>query len=216
MTKTLGNRCSVHLSYGAERQTGTDAAENTASGPKHVPMADASGNPVSAPTLCPCNLDVRAALPRFLAKVSPEPMSGCWLWTGATQTNGYGSIGFGSSGRTMLAHRFSYVAHRGPVPDGLTLDHLCRVRLCVNPDHLEAVTGAENNRRGESPTAQNIRKTHCQQGHPLSGPNLYVKPSTGKRQCRECLRAAQRAWYARNLAGPAANDNAEKAMGGGR
>jgi hypothetical protein len=71
----------------------------------------------------------------------------CWLWTGTIANNGYGHI-YREGGPLMTAHRLSYEVHVGPIPDGLTIDHLCRVRHCVNPDHLEPVTVAENNRRG--------------------------------------------------------------------
>ena len=70
----------------------------------------------------------------------------CWLWTGAKTTAGYGSLGMGNR-RTGYAHRYAYSILVGPVPDGLELDHLCRVRHCVRPDHLEPVTGFENKRR---------------------------------------------------------------------
>lgn len=83
--------------------------------------------------------------PRMAAKVRVSA-GGCWLWTGAIQTRGYGSTGIGG-GRTGLAHRVAYVALVGPIPQGLTLDHLCEVKRCVNPAHLEPVTAAENLRR---------------------------------------------------------------------
>ena len=70
----------------------------------------------------------------------------CWLWTGATQTRGYGSVGVGN-GRTALAHRVAYQQTVGPIPDGMTIDHVCENKVCVNPDHLEVVTRAENTRR---------------------------------------------------------------------
>src|SRR4051812_35687163 len=83
-------------------------------------------------------------------KIFPEPMSGCWLWTGALNYNGYGTYSWAEEdGRhTYLAHRLVYIIERGPIPDGLQLDHLCRLRCCVNPDHLEPVTSGENARRG--------------------------------------------------------------------
>jgi hypothetical protein len=103
----------------------------------------------------------------------------CWVWQLRVDRDGYGR----TDGR--LAHRVSYETHRGPIPEGLTIDHLCRIRACVNPGHLEAVTMAENVRRGESFAALNARKTHCPQGHPLSGPNLMVERN-GARRCRAC------------------------------
>ena len=80
---------------------------------------------------------------RFMAKVAKS--DGCWMWTGAVATSGYGRIGEGA--RTLQAHRVAYQLLVGPIPEGLHIDHLCRVRLCVRPDHLEPVTQAENNIR---------------------------------------------------------------------
>jgi hypothetical protein len=99
----------------------------------------------------------------------------CWLWTGTTAAHGYGQMRRG--GRTLPAHRVSYELLVGPIPPGLHIDHLCRVRACVNPAHLEAVTQKENNRRAHA-----VRKI-CRHGHPLDG----VRPN-GYRYCRECKR----------------------------
>jgi hypothetical protein len=127
---------------------------------------------------------------RFVSKISPEPMSGCWLWTGAIGDKGCGGFGVSEAGkkRTLLAHRISWAAFVGPIPTGLQLDHKCRVRCCVNPDHLEPVTPRENQRRGNAPSGLNARRTHCVHGHELSGANLYVRPDNGNRCCVECGR----------------------------
>ena len=117
---------------------------------------------------------------RFMDKVSPEPNSGCWLWTAFVNPGGYGTFWMGD--KLTMAHRTAYKMFVGEIPDGLELDHLCRVRSCVNPDHLEAVTSQENSQRGKS---ANREKTHCPQGHEYSAENTYVTPS-GHRQCREC------------------------------
>jgi hypothetical protein len=134
---------------------------------------------------------------RFWAKVNVTP--DCWEWTAAlnVKEDGYGS--FGGNGQIVLAHRFSYVLLVGPIPEGLTLDHLCRNRRCVNPDHLEPVTLRENILRGEGLTAKNARKTHCPSGHPYSGENLYVSPK-GDRRCRSCRR--ERIEYRKDLESP--------------
>lgn len=85
----------------------------------------------------------------------------------------------------MRAHRFAYELHKGPIPKGLEIDHLCRNTLCVNPNHLEAVTHRENVRRGTSPTARNAMKSECKRGHPLDEKNTYLD-GTG-RKCKKCL-----------------------------
>lgn len=123
-----------------------------------------------------------SAMERFMAQVMCDPNSGCWLWTGTLQPRGYAN--FALQGRTVLGHRFAYEMLRGEIPSGLQLDHLCRVRSCVNPDHLEPVTSAVNCRRGESRAAQNARKTHCIYGHEFSPANTYRHG--GKRKCRTC------------------------------
>lgn len=122
-----------------------------------------------------------------------EKTDTCWLWTGYVQPNGYGALGF--AGQRQQAHRLIYEISAGPIPDGLTLDHLCRVRHCVNPEHLEPVTNIENVMRGEGPCAQNARKTHCKRGHEFT-PENTKSVATG-RSCRACL---QLHWDAANAA----------------
>lgn len=125
---------------------------------------------------------------RFWGKVTVT--SGCWKWTGSRNPSGYGLLGVvGASGRqtTMGAHRVAYELLVGPIPDGLEIDHLCRVRHCVNPAHLEPVTRQENMRRGSK-----ANQTHCKRGHALAGANMY-KRSNGTRACRACLSLHHRA-----------------------
>ena len=129
---------------------------------------------------------------RFDEKWSPEPNTGCWLWEAGTNHDGYGQ--FRSGGERVLAHRYAYVRWVGPIPDGLQLDHLCRVPPCVNPEHLEPVTCRENLLRGETAAALNAAKTHCVHGHEFTPESTYVCPN-GWRQCRVCRAAANARWY---------------------
>lgn len=129
---------------------------------------------------------------RFAAKVSYAD-SGCWEWTAALQSQGYGS--FADQGAIHLAHRWSYERHVGPIPDGLQIDHLCRNRTCVNPAHLEPVTQAENRRRG----LYGVLATHCRRGHAMTADNTYAHPR-GQRVCLTCRRAHSRAYRQRKAA----------------
>lgn len=117
---------------------------------------------------------------RFWPKV--DASGDCWLWTASRFPDGYGS--FSVNGRARGAHRVAYELLVGPIPSGLTLDHLCRNPSCVNPTHLEPVTDRENVRRGHGPTAVNARKTHCIHGHLLDEQNTYIYPAG--RCCRRC------------------------------
>lgn len=105
--------------------------------------------------------------------------SPCWIWQRSRDVAGYGRLWrLGHS----LAHRWSYEQHVGPIPEGLELDHLCRVPACVNPGHLEPVSHAENMARS-APAV----KTHCVNGHAYDEANTYARPS-GQRDCRACIR----------------------------
>ena len=137
----------------------------------------------------PINTPGGAIRERLMARITPGA-NGCWVWTGRMATNGYGQ--FWDQGRTILAHRAAYQALRGVIPAGLELDHLCRNRGCVNPDHLEPVTSQENTRRGLGACGLNARKEVCPAGHAYTPENTYTYPRTGHRRCRECGRDRDR------------------------
>jgi hypothetical protein len=109
----------------------------------------------------------------------------CWLWQGRLGTGtGYGQFWTGE--KQVGAHRWAYEFCVGAIPSGLDLDHLCRIRACVNPSHLEPVTRRENLLRGVGITATNAQKTHCVHGHEYTPDNTYRRPDTKTRQCRAC------------------------------
>lgn len=134
---------------------------------------------------------------RFWSKVNkagPIPayrpdLGPCWLWVAGTNRKGYGQ--FWGSRHPVLAHRFAYEILVGPIPLGMTLDHLCRVRHCVNAGHLEPVPNGVNILRGTGIAVLNSKKTHCPQKHPYDAKNTLLYQ--GRRYCRAC----KRAWHAR-------------------
>ena len=138
---------------------------------------------------------------RVEESVLPTP---CWIWTGAVTRGGYGKIS--RNRKHLLVHRWVYELAIGPIPEGLHLDHLCSVRPCVNPAHLEPVTPAENFNRCRDVHAAavaKLRKTHCKRGHEFT-PENTITDSRGSgrgRKCRECHRAINLAsWYRRREA----------------
>lgn len=129
---------------------------------------------------------IREPAERLWAKI--QKVDGCWLWTGHIDRLGYGRVRIGGkNGVTGTAHRFMYELLVGPVPDGLTLDHLCRNRACCNPSHLDPVTQRENVLRGAGIAARRARQTHCIHGHEFTPENTKVD-AKGNRRCRECAR----------------------------
>ena len=123
---------------------------------------------------------------RIEQKIHPEPNSGCWIWLGTINpTGGYPQIW--ANGKTVYAHVLIYEMIKGPIPEGLQLDHLCRVRCCVNPHHLEPVTARENMNRGNPYFIRNRNKTHCIYGHEFTIANT-IRGRGGRRECRECKR----------------------------
>ena len=131
-----------------------------------------------------------ATAERFFTKV--DMTEDCWMWTASKHPFGHGQ--FRAEGRKVFAHRWLYELLVGPIPEGLSLDHLCRVPACVRPSHLEPVTHRENVLRGVGPSAVNARKTHCPQGHPYNEVNTHVGKKGG-RICRTCHRDLVRASY---------------------
>src|SRR5262245_13646810 len=123
---------------------------------------------------------------RLLSYVAEDPQTGCWNWTGYCTRTGYGRIKVGQ--RSLLAARVAYEQFTGPIPQGLTVDHLCRNTGCVNPGHLECVDAAENTRRARAAI------THCPKGHPYDEQNTLVW-ADGKRRCRICQREHSRRSY---------------------
>lgn len=119
---------------------------------------------------------------RFWTKVDRGSTDACWTWTAALRPSGYGAFYCGD--RMVGAHRISYLLAKGPIPEGLVLDHLCRNRACVNPHHLEAVTPRTNTQRGLS----GALVMECRHGHPYTPENTYRNPTTGQRKCRACKR----------------------------
>jgi hypothetical protein len=160
--------------------------------------AIADGGARSAPLRAPFPWFDR--LPATLAeKIGAQSETGCLPWMRAT-TNGYGVVQH--DGRIRRAHRVVYEFAVGPIPEGLELDHLCRNRRCVNPEHLEPVTGRENILRSESQSAKHARQTHCLRGHELTPENVYLRSrgSNVERFCRACSRIRDAARYQRRVA----------------
>ena len=124
-------------------------------------------------------------LDRFMENVLVNYETGCWQWMGYA-TCGYGQLY--ADGRTQKAHRFIYETRFGKIPKGLTIDHLCRNRMCVNPFHMEIATYRENALRGIGPSAQNARKTHCIRGRELPSEAIYNR----WRYCKQCKIEMQR------------------------
>ncbi len=152
--------------------------------PQHYWYWKQYGDPIPDPERKRKPQPLRCPRERFWEKVHRTDT--CWNWTAYKNTKGYGRFAVEAS-RQVLAHRLAWEWENGPVPDGLELDHLCRNRACVNPDHLEPVTHTENVRRSAA------ARTHCRNGHPFDEGNTAL--SQGHRRCRTCRNAAERARY---------------------
>lgn len=141
-------------------------------------------------------MDPKKRIERLMRdKVDVCEKTGCWLWRGTIANGRYGIMN--ERGKTTMAHRFFYEHHRGPIPPDLEVDHLCRVRHCVNPEHMELVTRRENIARGNCSWAIIERTGACQRGHPWPE-NMYVNPNSGVRECRACIVASNARWRERN------------------
>ena len=134
-------------------------------------------------------VDKNGPTPDFSPQLGP-----CWIWTGARNQHGYGKTSL--NGRTLPAHRFTWEDANGPIPDGLVIDHLCRVPPCVNPSHLEPVTTGENLRRGMHPSMVTRRTNVCRQGHPLTADTTVMDGNT--RRCKQCQSVTGKRRYAAN------------------
>lgn len=125
---------------------------------------------------------------RLLKHSIPVTESGCWVWLGSSTQAGYGVMWNGE--HNTSAHRIAHEVFIGPIEDGHTVDHLCRVRCCVNPDHLESVPHSVNLQRGETLNAKEVRVTHCPSGHAYTDVN--TNRWGGMRRCRVCDREKHR------------------------
>jgi hypothetical protein len=133
---------------------------------------------------------------RLLRWTEPEPNSNCWIWTGAQHGKGYGIVH--RENRSKSPHREAYELFVGPIPPGMEIDHRCRVRLCVNPAHLEAVTHQENCARGNLGQAK-LRNTTCPRGHAYDAVIMRKGQVVG-RACRACWRERRRRYlHAKSL-----------------
>lgn len=137
-------------------------------------------------------------LERFWAKVDRDGETGCWLWVANKTHDGYGRFSVGS--KYVYAHRFAWTLENGQVQEGLQLDHLCRVRECVNPAHMEPVDCRTNVLRGVSPSAMRAAQIECIHGHKFDDTNTYWRPDGG-RECRTCHRQREREYRAKETAG---------------
>lgn len=152
--------------------------------------------------------DKRPAAERWRDRYQVHPETGCWLWSESWLVHGYGKIS--DQGVDKYAYRYVYEQLVGPIPVGMTLDHLCHSRdascaggdtcwhrRCVNPEHMQPVPLAVNIARGQAPPSVNRRKVECKWGHEFTPENTYIRTDGRSRGCRACTRRAQREYRAR-------------------
>jgi len=180
---TFGQLTVVEVSGTDKRRETLWLCNCACGGHAHVPASNLRSGRTSS---CGC-LQLRGpALERL--EIRTDRTGECWLWTGRLNGSGYAEMKL--DGRYQMAHRVAYQEIVGPIPEGMQLDHLCRVRHCVNPAHLEPVTSRENTIRGKGLPAINAAKTHCKRGHAFDEANTFIN-TFGSRVCRACRRARQ-------------------------
>jgi hypothetical protein len=144
-------------------------------------------------------VSARHLMARISHRIDYNGAGGCWIFSGTITPNGYGQV-YHNGNTHALAHRVVFEAVVGPIPEGLVIDHICRVRHCVNPEHLEPVTQRENLLRGQGAAAKNAARTHCQRGHEFTPENTFTYSTQPAylRGCRTCRRDNDRArWRSR-------------------
>jgi len=123
---------------------------------------------------------------QIIQRIKIDPVTKCWNWTGTLRPDGYGLIYLAELKKQLRVHRVVYELLVKKIESGLVIDHLCRNRKCVNPNHLEQVSIKTNTLRGISPVVQKKNQTHCKYGHELLGENLYIHPKRNTRNCKKC------------------------------